>query len=149
MDRTDYKIIELLQVEGRISMKDLGQQVGLTAPAVSERVKKMEEAGIITGYKACIDPAKLNRNIMAFIDIAMAADRYTAFLHFATTRREVVECHHVTGGDCMTIKVLVRNMMELETLIDDIKKMGNTRTSLILSSPIESKPISLSPEELK
>lgn len=149
MDRTDYKIIELLQVEGRISMKDLGLQVGLTAPAVSERVKKMEESGIITGYKACIDPSKLNRNIMAFIDIAMAADRYTAFLQFATTRREVVECHHVTGGDCMTIKVLVRNMMELEGLIDDIKKMGNTRTSLILSSPIESKPVALSPEELK
>ncbi len=149
MDRTDYKIIELLQVEGRISMKDLGMQVGLTAPAVSERVKKMEESGIITGYRACIDAAKLNRNITAFIDIAMAADKYTAFLHFATTRREVVECHHVTGGDCMTIKVLVRNMMELEGLIDDIKKMGNTRTSLILSSPIESKPIALSPEELK
>lgn len=149
MDRTNYRIIELLQTEGRISMKDLGLQVGLTAPAVSERVRKMEEAGIITGYKAVIDPTKLNRNIMAFIDIAMAADKYTAFLQFANARREVVECHHVTGGDCMTIKVLVRNMMELETLIDDIKKMGNTRTSLILSSPIESKPVTLSQEELK
>lgn len=149
MDRTDYRIIELLQLEGRISMKDLGMKVGLTAPAVSERVKKMEESGIITGYKACIDPAKLNRNIMAFIDIAMSADKYTNFLQFSNARREIVECHHVTGGDCMTIKVMVRNMMELEALIDDIKKMGNTRTSLILSSPIESKPVSLSPEELK
>jgi len=148
MDRTDCKILEILQETGRISMKDLGQQVGLTAPAVSERVRKMEESGIIRGYRAVIDPTRLNRNIFAFIDIAMPADRYNNFLKFANQRNEVVECHHVTGGDCMTIKVMVRNMMELETLIEDIKKMGNTRTSLILSSPIETKPITMNDDDV-
>lgn len=142
MDRTDYRILEILQVDGRISMKDLGKQVGLTAPAVSERVKKLEENGIIKGYKALVNPAKLDKNITAFIDIAMAADKYNSFLKYAEEKTEIIECHHVTGGDCMTIKVLVKNMLELEYLIDEIKKMGNTRTSLILSSPIESKPIS-------
>lgn len=142
MDRTDYRILEILQVDGRISMKDLGKQVGLTAPAVSERVKKLEENEIIKGYKALVNPAKLDKNISAFIDIAMAADKYNNFLKYAQAKMEIVECHHVTGGDCMTIKVLVKSMLELEYLIDEIKKMGNTRTSLILSSPIESKPIS-------
>lgn len=143
MDRTDYKILEILQNDGRISMKDLGKQVGLTAPAVSERVKKLEESDIIKGYKAVVNPARLNKNISAFIDIAMAADKYNSFLTYAQEKKEVIECHHVTGGDCMTIKVLVTNMLELEHLIDEIKKMGNTQTSLILSSPIESKPITV------
>jgi len=143
MDRTDYKILEILQVDGRISMKDLGKQVGLTAPAVSERVKKLEESNIITGYKAVVNPSRLDKNISAFIDIAMAADKYNYFLKYAKEKNEIIECHHVTGGDCMTIKVLVKNMLELEILIDTIKKMGNTRTSLILSSPIESKPIAV------
>jgi len=143
MDRTDYKILEILQHEGRISMKDLGKQVGLTAPAVSERVKKLEESDIIKGYKAVVNAAKLNKNICAFIDIAMAADKYNSFLKYARAKNEIIECHHVTGGDCMTIKVLVENMLELEHLIDEIKKMGNTQTSLILSSPIEAKPITV------
>lgn len=143
MDRTDYKILEILQQDGRVSMKDLGKLVGLTAPAVSERVKKLEEASIIKGYKAVINASKLNKNISAFIDIAMAADKYNAFLKYAQEKNEIIECHHVTGGDCMTIKVLVSNMLDLEHLIDDIKKMGNTQTSLILSSPIESKAITV------
>lgn len=143
MDRTDYRILEILQQDGRVSMKDLGKLVGLTAPAVSERVKKLEEAHIIKGYKAIVNASKLNKNISAFIDIAMAADKYNTFLKYAQEKNEIIECHHVTGGDCMTIKVLVSNMLDLEHLIDDIKKMGNTQTSLILSSPIESKAITV------
>ncbi len=143
MDRTDYHIIEILQLDGRISMKDLGQKIGLTAPAVSERIKKLEDCGIIKGYKAIIEPSKLGMNISAFIDISLPSDKYNSFLSFARNTSEIIECHHVTGGDCMTIKVLVCNMLDLEVLIDEIKKMGSTRTSLILSSPIEAKPIAV------
>ncbi|TCO75208.1 Lrp/AsnC family transcriptional regulator [Marinisporobacter balticus] len=141
MDTTDYRIIEILQNNGRISMKDLGKMVGLTSPAVTERVRRLEENGVITGYKAIIDPEKLDKNIQAFIDISMAADKYAKFLEFAIAINSIVECHHVTGGDCMTLKVMVKNMKELEILIDEIKKVGNTRTSLILSSPIAHKII--------
>lgn len=141
MDATDYKITEILQIQGRISMKDLGKMVGLTSPAVTERVKRLEESGIITGYKAIINPEKLDKNIQAFIDISMSADKYENFLKFAMKTNSIIECHHVTGGDCMTLKVLVKNMKELETLIDKIKKVGNTRTSIILSSPIDTKII--------
>ena len=141
MDNTDYKILELMQQHGRISMKDLGKTVGLTAPAVSERVKKMEDQGIISGYKAIINHAKLGRTISAFIDLSMSSEHYNSFIEFANSNESIVECHHVTGGDSLIIKVLVADIIELETLIDEIKKMGRTNTSIILSSPIENKAI--------
>ncbi|QXM05239.1 Lrp/AsnC family transcriptional regulator [Crassaminicella indica] len=141
MDSTDLKILEILQKNCRISMKNLGKIVGLTSPAVSERVKRLEENGIITGYKATVNPKKLNKNIQAFIDISMDRDHYKKFLDYAHHKNSIIECHHVTGGDCMTLKVMVESMEELENLIDSIKKMGNTNTSIILSSPIENKII--------
>ncbi|KXG74715.1 Lrp/AsnC family transcriptional regulator [Thermotalea metallivorans] len=141
MDSTDLKILEILQQDGRISMKDLGKKVGLTSPAVSERVKKLEENGVILGYRAIVNPQKLNKNIKAFIDVSIKAENYKKFLEFAPTHECIVECHHITGGDCMTLKVMTENMAELEKLIDDIKRFGNSRTSIILSSPIEYKVI--------
>ena len=75
MDVTDYRIIEILQKDGRISMKDLGKIVGLTSPAVSERVKRLEESGVIEGYKAIVNPDALGRVIKAFIHIALPSDK--------------------------------------------------------------------------
>lgn len=141
MDATDLKILEILQKNGRISMKDLGKLVGLTSPAVTERVRRLEENGVITGYRATINPQKLGKNIQAFIDISLDRDKYKKFLNFAEKTNSIIECHHITGGDCMTLKVMVKNMEELELLIDDIKKIGSTQTSIILSTPIENKII--------
>ena len=86
MDMTDHKIIEILQEDGRISMKDLGKIVGLTSPAVSERVKKLEEAGIIEGYKAIISPDALGRVIKAFIHISLPNNMYKKFINEARKR---------------------------------------------------------------
>lgn len=141
MDNTDYKILEILQANGRISMKDLGQSVGLTAPAVSERVKKMEDQGIIYGYRAIIDFSKLGKTIMAFIDLSMPSENYHRFLEFAKNSDLIVECHHVTGGDSLIIKVLVDDILALEGIIDEIKKYAKTNTSIILSSPISNKVV--------
>lgn len=139
MDSTDYKIIEILQQDGRISMKDLGRLVGLTSPAVSERVKRLEECGIILGYKAVVNPQKLNKSIKAFINVSIPSDKYKHFLNYAIESNSIFECHHITGQDSLILKVMVENMDELEKLIDTIKKIGNTQTSLILSTPIERK----------
>ena len=134
MDVTDYRIIEILQKDGRISMKDLGKIVGLTSPAVSERVKRLEESGVIEGYKAIVNPDALGRVIKAFIHIALPSDKYELFL-------ETVECHHITGDDCSLLKVIVKDMYELENVIDSIKSIGTTKTSVILSTPIQTKSI--------
>ena len=128
MDITDYKIIEILQEEGRISMKDLGKIVGLTSPAVSERVKRLEEAGVIEWYKA-------------FVHISLPSNKYNEFIESARKDPRIVECHHITGDDCSVLKVIVKDMYELEEVIDSIKKVGSTKTNVILSTPIQSKSI--------
>lgn len=141
MDMTDHKIIEILQEDGRISMKDLGKIVGLTSPAVSERVKRLEESGIIEGYKAIISPDALGRVIKAFIHISLPNNMYKKFLNEARKDPRIVECHHITGDDCSVLKVIVKDMYELEEVIDSIKEIGSTKTSVILSTPIQSKSI--------
>lgn len=141
MDMTDHKIIEILQEDGRISMKDLGKIVGLTSPAVSERVKRLEEAGIIEGYKAIISPDALGRVIKAFIHISLPNNMYKKFINEARKDPRIVECHHITGDDCSVLKVIVKDMYELEEVIDSIKEIGSTKTSVILSTPIQSKSI--------
>lgn len=142
LDETDRKIIEILQEDGRISMKDLGKLIGLTSPAVSERIKRLENCGIISGYKAIINPDALGRNIKAFIHISLPGSQsYAEFLENAKSDPRIVECHHITGDDCSLLKVLVRNMQELENVIDSIKKIGSTKTSVILSTPIQAKSI--------
>lgn len=142
LDETDRKIIEILQEDGRISMKDLGKLIGLTSPAVSERIKRLENCGIISGYKAIINPDALGRNIKAFIHISLPGSQsYAEFLENAKNDPRIVECHHITGDDCSLLKVLVSDMRELENVIDSIKKIGSTKTSLILSTPIQAKSI--------
>ena len=141
MDVTDYRIIEILQEDGRISMKDLGKIVGLTSPAVSERVKRLEESGVIEGYKAIVNPDSLGRVIKAFIHISLPSDKYESFLDTARNDSRIVECHHITGDDCSLLKDIVKDMYELASVIDSIKTIGSTKTSVILSTPIQSKSI--------
>ena len=141
MDITDYKIINILQEDGRISMKDLGKIVGLTSPAVSERVKRLEESGVIQGYKAIVNPDKLGRVIKSFINIALPSKNYQDFIEYAQKDNRIVECHHITGEDCLLLKVIVKDMYDLEQVIYKIKQVGKTKTSVILSTIIESKSI--------
>lgn len=141
MDVTDYRIIEILQSDGRISMKDLGKIVGLTSPAVSERVKRLEEAKVIEGYKAIVNPDALGRVIKAFIHISLPSNNYDDFINAARKDPRIVECHHITGDDCSLLKVIVKDMYELENVIDSIKEIGSTKTSVILSTPIKYKSI--------
>lgn len=141
MDSTDMNILGILQEDGRISMKELGKKVGLTSPAVSERVKRLEENGVITGYKAIVNPDLINKSIKAFITIDIKSQNYKRFLEYVPKNAYIIECHHVTGGDCMIMKIMVKNMEELEQVIDDFKRFGNTQTNLILSTLIENKII--------
>ena len=141
MHSTDAKIIEILQDNGRICMKDLGIAVGLTSPAVSERVKRLEEAKIISGYKAIINPDSMGRAIKAFINVSLPGTAYDAFIDAVKNDPRIVECHHITGDDSSLIKVIVESMDELENVIDNLKDFGRTRTSVILSTPIQAKSI--------
>lgn len=141
MDKTDVKILKILQKNGRISMKKLGEKVNLTSPAVSERVKKLEDQNIIKNYKAVINPEKLNLTLMAYIGVAMRPSQLKTFKEMVKNEPSIIECHHMTGSDSMTIKVLAQNSKELENILSRIQKVGTTRTSIVLSTPLDDKII--------
>lgn len=134
MDSTDYKIIEILLEDGRIPMKELAQRVSLSAPAVAERVKRLEEEEIITGYKAKINYAKLGKKINVLINVGMNVQRNEKFMEFIKTEDSIIECHHITGPYCKILKARLEDIPSLEKLIGKIQMFGDTETFIVLSS---------------
>lgn len=137
MDATDYKIIEILLEDARIPMKKLAQRVALSAPAAAERVKRLEEANIITGYKAVVNYEKLGKNINVLINVDMNVQKSQKFMEYVQTEDSIIECHHVTGPYCKILKARVESMENLEKLIGKIQAFGNTETYMILSSVVK------------
>src|SRR5438132_10292030 len=141
MDQIGWKLLHELQLNGRLSYAELGRRVGLTTPAVVERVKRMEEAGIVVGYHADIDPSKVGMPITAFIRMSVVGDVFTRLTTVVKNSPEVVECHRGTGADSFIMKVHVRSVEHLESLIDRLTPFGTTSTSIVLSSPVEKREI--------
>lgn len=141
MDFTDFKIVETLQNDGRISMKDLAKLVALSPPATAERVRRLEENGTIERYKAIVDTVKIGKPIRIFMNVAMKSDKLHEFINFAEKTEEIIECYHVTGPYSMIIKAHLREMSDLEILVGKVQFFGNTETHIIMSSPIENKAI--------
>ncbi len=134
MDVTDYKIIEILLEDGRIPMKELAKRIALSAPAVAERVKRLEEENIITGYKAQINYFKLGKKINVLINIDISGQRSEKFMEFIKNEDSIIECYHVTGPYCKILKARLEDISSLESLIGKIQMFGNTETYIILSS---------------
>jgi Lrp/AsnC family transcriptional regulator, leucine-responsive regulatory protein len=141
MDAIDWKILKEMQTDARISYAELGRRVGLTTPAIIERVHKLEAAKIITGYRAEIDTAKVGLPITAFIRMSIAGVDYSHIIEVAEQSDEVLECHRGTGGDSFIMKVAVSDVGHLQTLIDKLTPYGITTTSIVLSSPVKSRVI--------
>jgi Lrp/AsnC family leucine-responsive transcriptional regulator len=141
LDQIDWKILKELQEDARISFAELGRRVALTTPAVIERVRKLEDAGIITGYRAEIDAAKVGLPIMAFIRMSITGVDYSHIIEVVEASNEVLECHRGTGGDSFIMKVAVADVGHLQTLIDKLVPFGITTTSIVLSSPVKSRVI--------
>lgn len=139
MDLLDVKILQLLEENGRIPVKEISQKVNLTAPAVSERIKRLENTGVIKGYRAKVSYSRLGFTIRALINISMDVSNYDAFYVLAKKEPAIIECYHVTGSYCMSVKVAVKNVKELESLLNKIQKFGDTNSQIILSSPFEGK----------
>jgi Lrp/AsnC family transcriptional regulator, leucine-responsive regulatory protein len=146
LDSIGWRLLHELQINGRLSYAELGRRVGLTTPAVVERVKRMEEAGIIIGYHADIDPMKVGMPISAFIRMSVVGDVFTKITTAVKNSPEVVECHRGTGADSFILKVHVRSVEHLESLIDRLTPYGTTSTSIVLSSPVQRREIQRSEE---
>ena len=137
MDDIDKNILKELQQDARLSFAELGRRVGLTTPAVIERVRKLEDAGIITGYRAEIDMSKVGLPIMAFVRMSITGVDYSHIIEVAKSSAEVLECHRGTGGDSFIMKVAVASVEHLQEVIDRLVPYGITTTTIVLSSPVK------------
>jgi Lrp/AsnC family leucine-responsive transcriptional regulator len=144
IDDIDRKVLKELQEDARISYAELGRRVGLTTPAVIERVRKLEDAGVITGYRAEIDPAKVGLPIIAFVRMSITGVDYSHIIEVAEESEEVLECHRGTGGDSFIMKVAVSSVEHLQQIIDKLTPYGITTTAIVLSSPVKRRIINVS-----
>ena len=141
LDKISWSILRELQEDARLSYAELGRRVGLTTPAVIERVKKLEEAGIITGYRAEINPTKIGLPILAFIRMSITGVDFAHIIEVAEESPEILECHRGTGGDSFIMKVAVASVEHLQRVIDELIHYGVATTSIVLSSPVQRRVI--------
>ena len=141
IDEIDWKILKELQIDARTSFAELGRRIGLTTPAIIERVRKLEDAKIITGYRAEIDTAKVGLPIVAFIRMSITGIDYSHIIETVKESNEILECHRATGGDSFVMKVAVADVEHLQIIIDKLTPYGITTTSIVLSSPVKSRVI--------
>ena len=141
LDDVDWRLVEALQSDGRASYADLGRLVGLSASAVTERVRRLEESGVITGYAAEVDPEKLGLTITALVRLRYPHGNYGPFRDLLATTPEIGEAHHVTGEDCFVLTVRARSMRHLEEVTGRISGLGAVTTSVVYSSPLPRRPV--------
>ncbi len=130
LDRTDLAILRLLMKNARLQWKEIGERVHLTGPAVAARVRDLEEAGIITGYAAVIDEAKLGRPLTAFITVIMASADHAAFRRFLAGEEQITAAHRVSGDGCYWLRADLASPDELNSLLERILSHGNYRLQL-------------------
>lgn len=144
LDRIAWKIVEELQQDARISWAELGRRVGLTTPAVAERVHRLEKLGVIRGYHAEISLERLGMPILIFVRLSMAGPEslVRTFQQQVKGWEEVIECHRVTGSDSFIVKARVVSVEHLERFLDKLGHYGTTSTATVLSSPVLKRTIS-------
>lgn len=136
LDATDAELLRILARDARRSLADLARDVGLSPPSVSERLKRLEEAGVITGYAAQVDPRALGLPLSAYVRIRPMPGQLSKVAELLDRLPAVVECDRITGDDCFIAKAHVASMKELEDLIDRILPYASTNTSVVQSSPV-------------
>jgi Lrp/AsnC family leucine-responsive transcriptional regulator len=142
-DATNLKLLDELQRDARLSLAELGRRVGLSSPAVADRLKRLEDEGAITGYRADVDPTALGYSLGVIVRVRPAPRQIAAVAKLAQKTPEVVECHRVTGDDCYVMTAYVRDVTHLEELIDRFVAYGQTTTSVMQSSPVPRRAVSV------
>jgi Lrp/AsnC family leucine-responsive transcriptional regulator len=136
LDETDRKIIGELSANGRLPLAELGRRISLSSPAVAERVQRLEREGVITGYRAVIDPRALGYQLTAIVRIKPAPGLLPRIPELAEEIPEVGECHRITGEDCFYLTLYLRSIDELSSVLDRFLVYGQTTTSIVNSTPI-------------
>ena len=142
LDRTDWRLLAELQRDGRASFAELARAVSMSASAVAERIRRLEESGVIAGYQATINPERIGLTVMAFVRLRYPTGNYRPFHAMLDTTPEIVEAHHVTGEDCFLLKVAARSMRHLESVAGRLATLGAVTTTVVYSSPLPRREIS-------
>ena len=148
IDTVNIRILEELQQDPRVTMSELGRRVGMSSPAVTERVRRLEEAGVIRGYCLDLNPTALGLPIVAYVRIRPNPGQLPRIAELAQQIPEVVECHRVTGEDCFILKVYIPAIDQLDRMLDSFLLYGSTTTSIIQSSPVPLRPLPLPDDAL-
>jgi Lrp/AsnC family leucine-responsive transcriptional regulator len=146
LDAVNTRLLRELQDDPRITMSALGRRVGMSAPAVTERVQRMQRSGVITGFRMDVDPAALGLPVTAFARIRPTAGQLDKIAALAREIGQVSECHRITGEDCFLVKVHVARIPDLEEVLDRFLLYGQTVSSIVVSTPVPPRPLPL-PEE--
>ncbi|GAB3737153.1 Lrp/AsnC family transcriptional regulator [Amycolatopsis oliviviridis] len=141
LDDLDWQLLELLQSDGRLTFSELGRRVSLSAPAVTERVRRLEEKGIITGYSASVDLTRLGLPIEAMVRAKVRSLDTPRFREAVLALPQVLDADHVTGDECWLLRVACRDTAELEELVERMQRYGETTTSLVFSSPVRRRAV--------
>src|SRR5947209_16700993 len=145
LDTVDRTILAELQADGRLSLAELGRRAGLSPAAVGDRVRRLEDTGVITGYRALVDPRALGYALTAIVRVRPAPRQLPKVAELARRTAEVVECRRVTGEDCYVMTAHVRDVEHLEEVIDGFALYGQTTTSIVQSEPVPSRGAAVSP----
>lgn len=143
IDETNLRLLDELQRDARLSLAELGRRVGLTAPAVAERLQRLEQQQVIRGYHADVDPEAVGYLLTAIIRIRPAPRQLQKVAELARRTPEVSECHRITGDDCYLLRAHLRSVSHLEEVIDRFALYGPTTTSIVQSSPVPRRGVSL------
>ena len=143
IEGVNARILRELQGNPRLTMSELARRVGMSSPAVTERIRQLEAAGIIRGYRVDVDPAALGLPVAAYIRIRPNPGQLAKIAELARQIPHVEECHRVTGEDCFILKAHIPAIDQLDRLLDLFLAHGSTTTSIIQSSPVEPRPLPL------
>ena len=137
LDRIGLKILFVLQENARTPLNRIGEKVGLSAPAVAERIRKLEDAGVIKGYHARIAPEAVGRSVSAFINLTTDPRNYPAVKALAADMHQVTACHHISGDASFIIHVQVEDLPALELVVGRLSPLGQTKTAIVLSTTVD------------
>jgi Lrp/AsnC family leucine-responsive transcriptional regulator len=143
LDDTNIRLLQELEADARISLAELGRRVGLSSPAVADRLERLEEAGVIRGYRAELEPRALGYELAVVLRIRPAPRELKKVAELAQRTPEIVECHRITGDDCYLMKAHVRDVEHMEEVIDGFAIYGQTTTSIVQSSPVPRRSVPL------
>jgi Lrp/AsnC family transcriptional regulator, leucine-responsive regulatory protein len=143
LDDINRRLLDELQRDGRVAFAELGRRVGLSAPAVAERVGRLEREGVITGYRAEVDPRAIGYTLAAVVRIRPFARQIHKIPEIAMQTPEIVECERITGEDCFLLRLHVRAMDDLEPVLDCFTPFGQTTTSIVHSAPVARRALPL------